>query len=380
SVGMAGAFAAIADDATALSINPAGCAFAEPGGLVALELVLAPRSYVPIDAAGTRGPSEDASAFAPAPVLGILFKPGGADSPVTLGVGAWNSYGGILSWDPPASDQVAAITKSEELAFDVVMGGGWKIDDRFAIGASLRMGLGLFAVTAQKKPVNSDLSAIGIGVGANVGVMIRPTPTISIGAGWRSAMNVTTSGSGTLDIANVPTNVDDEHIQHWPQALSTSVAIAPSPDFLVAAQVDWTGWSSFESLDITFPGQSTGLNQHFDLDWKDTFTIRLGGQYHLGGRTMVRGGVLWDGNAVPDRTIERQYLDSSKYSASLGATFGVSSRMVLDVGADAVFGPKRVVADNSGSVSAQWPEQVNTSPGEHSGQVFTLVSGLRIAL
>jgi long-chain fatty acid transport protein len=386
SVGMAGAFGAFADDATALNVNPAGLAYALPSALVALELVYAPRSYTcegdnTVCGADPEGNSyagldQKAAALAPAPVLGVVIKPGGPDSDFAIAIGAWNTFGGILHWDEFDNPRKPAVDGSTELVFELAGGFGYRIDERFAIGAGIRLGFGLFGVKAKAKPVDTDLSAFGIGVGASAGVMIRPSSRLSIGAGWRSTMSVTTSGSGEL-VTSGPMNVDAEHVQQWPQSLALSAAYAATDQLVVAGQLDWTGWSRFESLDIVFPAQ-TNLNQHFDLDWSDTFTVRLGAQYRVSDKLAVRGGALRDGNAVPDRTIERQYLDSTKYSVSAGTSVVLSPKMALDVGVDAVFGPVRVVEDNSAEVA--WPEQRNISPGEHSGQVFTLASGLRIAL
>jgi hypothetical protein len=54
--------------------------------------------------------------------------------------------------------------------------------------------------------------------------------------------------------------------------------------------------------------------------------------------------------------------------------------VVLDVTANAVAGPVRTVEDNSMDVPSQWPEEVNDAPGEHSGEVFTFSTGVRILL
>ncbi len=383
SVGMAGAFAAFADDATALNVNPAGLAYALPSALVALELVYAPRSYTcegdntvcgqDLEGNSYAGLDQKAAALAPAPVLGVVFKPGGPGGDVTLAIGAWNTFGGILHWDEFSNPSKPAVDASTELVFELAGGFGYRIDERFAIGAGVRLGFGLFGVKAKSKPKDTDISAFGIGIGLSAGVMVRPSPRVSIGVGWRSTMDVNTAGTGTVDVPP-PTNVDADHVQHWPQSVAASVAFAATDALVIAAEVDWTGWSRFETLLI----ETTVLDQEFDLDWSDTFTVRLGAQYRASDKLALRGGVLWDGNAVPDRTIERQYLDSNKYSVSAGTSVVLSPKMALDVGVDAVFGPVRVVEDNSAEVA--WPEQRNISPGEHSGQVFTLASGLRIAL
>ena len=383
SIGMGGAFAAVADDAYCLHANPAGCAFADVGVLAALEFVYAPRTYKPTE--GELIPDQqDAAAIAPAPVLGVLFKPGGRDSDLTVGIGAWNTFGGILSWeevDPDMNPLTALppqITDIEELVFEVNMGAGWRINDRVAIGAGIRFGIGLFAVTAKNKPLDADISGQGVGVGATAGLMLRPTNRVSIGVGWRSDLDVTTAGNG--DLEGQPT-LDAEHVQQWPQSLSASIAFAASDALVLAGQVDWTQWSKFESLDVHFPANPMlDANTHYELDWDDSLTFRLGGQLRASRSLLVRAGFLYDQNAVPDRTIERQYLDANKFGGSLGTSITLSKRMILDVAVDVVGGPARTVPDNSMDIPDEWGVQENVAPGEHNGQVFTLASGLRIAL
>ncbi len=383
SAGLAGAFAAIADDASALYANPAGMGFATPGVLASVELVVAPRTYVcksscPPD---LEGESQDATAVAPVPVVGVLFKPGGADSSVTLGIGAWNSFGGILHWDKGAED-VAAVNSTSNVVFELGVGVGWKVDEHVSLGAAIRLGIGVFAVDTTRKPSDLEASAFGIGVGASAGIMVRPNDRWSLGLAWRSNLDVTTSGSGTLEDTAIPRmDVDIEHVQRWPQSVSLAATFAATRTLTLALQLDWTQWSRFESLDITFPGNE-GFNAsgHFDLDWSDQFAIRAGAQYQVSKSLIVRGGLAFDSSAVPDRTIERQYLDADKFGLAAGASIGLSKRMILDLGLNAVGGPARQVPDTTADVPGSWPSQRNLAPGDHNGQVFTLASGVRIAL
>ncbi len=378
-VGLAGAFGAVADDASCLDVNPAGCAFAEAGWLAALELVYAPRTYVPITDAGGREPAEDATAVAPAPVVGVLFKPGGRDGALTVGVGAWNTFGGALEWDRFEDPDKPAVNKSRDLVFELAAGAGWAVNDRVAIGAALRVGLGLFAIDASAMPVDTELSASGIGVGATAGVMIHATDELTVGLGWRSNLDVTTTGSADLTLPGGPLHADAEHQQRWPQSASLSAAYAASEDLLFTCQLDWTQWSRFEELVIEFPGAGATPPQIFPLDWSDVLTFRLGGQYTASSGLQLRGGLLRDGSAVPDRTIERQYLDATKYGLALGASVDISARVVIDAALDLVGGPKRTVPDNAADVGA-WTEMANAAPGEHNGQVVTVATGVRISL
>jgi long-chain fatty acid transport protein len=384
SSGMGGAFGAIADDPSCLVANPGGCGFDDAGGLVSLDVVYAPRSYVPLKADGTMGPAQDAAAVAPAPTVGFLFRPG-PDSHIVFGVGAWNSFGGTIHWDStkasdpdPTNYPNGSLDSSTELVFEAGLGAAWAIDDHVSVGATARLGLGLFGVTATQMPANADLSANGVGIGAGAGVLVKATNKLSFGLAWKSDMDVKTTGSGTFQATGQPSmDVDVVHVQHWPQSFTLATAFHATTSLTVAAQVDWVQWSRFESLDIHFPG-SDSLDQHFVLDWSDSITARVGVSMQSGKNLTLRGGLLYDSNSVPDRTIARQYLDGPKVGVSAGASVGLSSRLILDVAADAVAGPTRHIADNT-DMATGWPEQQNDAPGDHSGQVFTLTTGLRFA-
>ena len=144
---------------------------------------------------------------------------------------------------------------------------------------------------------------------------------------------------------------------------------------MIGAQLDWTQWSRYERLIV----HTSASDQTYDLDWSDTASARLGVGW-TSGKLALRGGVLFDQNAVPDLTIQRQYLDGNKLGVAAGGSYQVASRVIVDVTADVAGGPTRKVPDNSSTVPTGWGAQVNFAPGEHAGQVFTLAAGARIAL
>jgi long-chain fatty acid transport protein len=371
-VGFAGAFTAIADDPTALHYNPAGLGFLSANDVqVGLELVVAPRTFVPIDAAGERGASQDATPVAPLPSLGFAYRLTQDDVPTgaVIGIGLWNSYGGSLEYDP-LPPGTPAINSTTEAVLEVVPGVGYQINDVVAVGIGVRVGIGLFDANTSVKPLDTTLSTRGVGIGASIGILVRPTDSLSLGAVWRSPLDVTVKGQGTLGTTPVM-DVDVEHTQHWPQSAGLSAALRPIPALLVAAQVDWTQWSRLDDLQIVFPAQSA-FNQTFPLDWRDSWALRLGGELRASDRAQLRLGVSYDTNAVPDRTIERQYLDGDKLSGTAGASLQLSRSMRIDLAFEVMLGQPRTVADNSDEArDAGWLEHANVAPGEYNGDVFT---------
>jgi long-chain fatty acid transport protein len=390
-VALGGAFTAIADDTTAWYYNPAGAAWADDAVSLGLEAVYAPRSYTPLpDSTGAPQPAQKAAALAPVPTLGVVIHPrtDGVPSRLAVGAGIWNVFGGQISFDKFADPNKKAVNSSTDLVFELGAGVAYEVDDVLAIGGDIRMGLGLFSVDASANPIDSTLSAVGVGVGANLGVMLRPVHGLQLGATWRSGMNVSTQGSGTTGSGATITNVDVQQVQRWPQVASLGAAVSAGSHLRLSGQVDWTQWSKFRTLLIEFPG-TPGANQTFDLGWQDTWTYRAGAEWRLPGGA-VRVGGYYDTNAVPDRSIERQYLDNNKKGVSAGGS-GIFGKWRVDGAIDFTLPGTRTVPDNSADYPG-WPSPgpglggappnvgANTAPGDYYGYVVTIELALARSL
>ena len=372
-VGIGGAFTAIADDPSALHFNPAGAAWADAGFMIGVEVVDAPRTYTPIDADGNRGAAQEAKPLVPVPAAGVLvrFEQDDVPSRITFGAGLWNTFGGSLDYDRFPDPNTPAINSTEDLALELAVGGAYEVDDMLAIGAAVRLGLGIFSVDASAHPLDSNLSGVGLGVGATVGVMFRPVDAFTLGAAWRTPLTIATAGSGTIATGGTDMDVDFEHVQHWPQQASFGVVIAPVRTVKVAAQADWTQWSTNTSLVLDFPS-SPSLRQVFPLDWQDSFAFRGGLEVAPTHMLRLRAGGYYDSNAVPDRTIERQYQDVNKFGASAGGTVHLGSDWRIDAAFDYALPASRIVPDNRRDLPPQWTADANTAPGEYESSYLTV--------
>lgn len=363
---LGGAFVAVADDATAWHFNPAGTVFAGANVHLGAELVIAPRTFKPLDSSQPEQSPE--TPIVPLPALGVVAKVGDR---VTLGAGAWNTYGGQLTY--PDQGLRGVIDHSQNAVFELVGGVGYQVNERVAIGGTVRLGIGLFKVQTTAKPVDSDLSASGVGLGASLGAMWRASEKVTVGASWRSGLDVRTTGDGSLMLPAGPLPVEVVHTQTWPQSASVGSAVAVSPRVMWSVELGWTQWSRFETLDVTFPGTEQ-VNQSFPLDWVDNYSVRSGVQWKVSPGLALRTGLYFDTNAIPDQNIERQYLDRNKLGGSLG--FGLGSGVWrFDFGADFLGGAGRTVPDNSAEVGA-FPELANAAPGEYSSLLFTFEAAL----
>ena len=366
--GMGGAWNVWADDATAVYFNPAALDNADEELEVGAEYVYGPRSYTPLADDGTKGPAQKTTVSAPLPVLGVVGRLTGDDdrpSRFTIGGAIYNSYGGQVSF-PVTGDP--ALDSTEDAVIEAAVGTGFRVSDKLVLGASLRLGIGLFSLDATQNPFDAHLSANGVGGAFAFGALFKPTDNVRLGVAWRSPMRITTDGSGTITL---PAGVTPEGVRHdqvWPQSASLALGVRATPDLKLTVQGDWVQWSQLKDLTVQFPANSS-LDQVYREDWKDNWAARVGGEYSFGAAA-VRAGAYIDTNAVPDRTIERQYFDLLKIGVSAGASVRTSGWR-FDGAVD--FGPPntRSVPNNHAATSA-FPADRNKAPGDYKGTLLTI--------
>lgn len=364
-VGMGGAWTAFVDDSTAVWFNPGALSDVEPQANVGAEVVVGPRTFTPVADDGTRGPAQEATVVAPVPSAGVVgrFSYDGQPSRFTLGGGVWNTFGGKVAF--PKSG-MPALDSTEDAVVEASAGTAVRISDKLSIGAALRVGIGLFSVESTQMPYDAELSATGVGVAMAWGMLWKPVDKVRVGLAWRAPMNITTTGSGQLDGASGLEQVSVEHEQAWPQSASLGLGIAATPALRLAAQVDWVQWSTVTDLVVKLPG-SGNPDQIYREDWDDSWTVRLGGDYAVSKAVALRAGAYVDTAAVPDRTIERQYLDSRKIGVAGGGSFRFGAWRV-DAAVDFVLPNTRTVPQNT----ATTPDYDRAkAPGDYRGTLLT---------
>jgi len=345
-IGMGGAFAAVADDPWAIWHNPSGLAFPDETQ-VSLDLALlslnrqwTPPSHATID-------ENTAPQIVPG-IAGSTRFAFGRDKParLALGVGFYVSYGGKISFDPAAVANTvpntmtgtnAGITETGITLFEVTPAVAYQVADVLSLGFVLRVGIATFDVNDDEPAFSaSNLSATGAGIGASFSATLRPHPRVSLAAVYRTTLSTTVTGNGNISVAKGPSMKRDMSLDIvWPQSASLGVSVRVLPFLRLAAQGDWTAWSSIQQLVVQFSPAGT-LSQTKQMQFNDSFTLHLGAEGTF-SRFAVRAGFAVDGNAIPDATTRRETRDGMKYDATVG--FGVRVwRLRIDAAFDYLFG------------------------------------------
>jgi long-chain fatty acid transport protein len=220
------------------------------------------------------------------------------------------------------------------------------------------------------------------GWGWNVGLMFKPIESISIGAAYRSKINVDYEGEATFTTrdtgnaylnqivaASLPTgNPPVTTSIDFPSTLNLGVGIQLPAQFLLALEADWTEWSRFASLDIRFP-TLPGRDLFRPTLWEDTWAYRVGLEKGF-GNWAVRVGYYYDNTPQPDFDVSPILPDSDRnvYTGGFGYN---TERWGFDVAAlYLVFKDRSVVPPTP---------QTDNYFGTYSENALILTAGLRVA-
>ena len=380
-VGLGGAFTAVADDPSAVWYNPAGTAFyGDNVVLIGGELVILDRAYKPsagspLGMAGVGDYIHENTAPQFTPVIGITTRFGYGKQPPSrfaLSLAVYNPYGGAISFKSSdvmdkgiLSTTIADIEISPTLAYQVT--------DILSIGASLRIGVGLFNVDDSENTFHAKMSANGVGVGGALGVMVRPHWRVQVGAVYRTPLSIDMKGSGPLTVGTQPSmNASAALKVTWPQSAGLGVAVWPHRRLMASIQGDWTGWSSVQRLDVAI---GTLQPQTKWMRYRDTYALHLGLQAVFTRFLVGRVGYTFDSNAIPDRDMRRENEDANKHT--LGFGLGLHFwKLFIDLAFEALLptGPRTI----GNQVTAPPPTNgAENEAGSYDSRVYSLELGLQ---
>jgi len=375
-LGIGGAGFAGVPNPTTIHYNPAGLTLSrETVAIGGLELVAAPRRYTPLSGAT----EETVGGLIPVPSLGItsrLASRGGEGAlPVALGLAFYNSFGGQIEFDADAVTE--GITRSSIVLLEIVPSVAYEVTSQLSLGLGVRVGIGQFDLKNTERSgvtlAPSELSGSGVKAGFSLGATYQPARWLRLGVVYASPMSVEMKGEGEVELNPGDPRQDNVSLtMPWPQWAALGGALQLDP-VTVYLGVRWIDWSSFERLRVDLSVINDVIE---DLDFSDGISAHLGAEWKVIERLTLRGGVSYDSNTIPDRTVERQYFDAPKVTMALGGSVTVWSTLAVDLAYEILLGPEREVPDVVETVKGT-DVHVNAAPGAYSSMVHSVAVGLR---
>ncbi len=350
--GQGTAFAAQADDPSAIHFNPAGLTQLRgvqfSGGLL---LVGAKVKFKGANGARVNGDFGGTIAWPPPTHLYLTGNLGDLGSETfkdwTVGLGLTNPFG--ISVDYPKDSQVALVAANVELPLiDIKPTLGWKFNEYIALGGGLDIytfasflgeGHGQIQQTAAPGnafgfPAGTSLEANGTdtALGFNASVLWTPLrnadgkPLLNLAFVFHSGADLDIEGqfraNGAL-VADLKTTIELPNIFTW------GVAFWPMRDrdreWKIEIDVDYEDWKDFQDLNLNL---SNGTTVPFSRKYGDAFVIMVGTEYKWLQPTWLpdwqvasRLGYVYSETPIPSSTFEPGVPDSPYSAPSVGFGF-----------------------------------------------------------
>ncbi|MBE0645187.1 MAG: outer membrane protein transport protein [Bacteroidetes bacterium] len=343
----AGAFAARANDPSAIFFNPAGLSFQRGAHLMAGATLITPSYsyYGPSNLNSNEQWDMETKMFYPPNLYLTNTWTDGMLKGLAVGIGVTTPYGLGTEWEDNWVGR--AVTREIELqTFYVMPTVSYAFNDFISVGAGLNI---VFSNVTLRRAVTNfeptmDLELEGTGntaISWNAGVMFRPLENVSLGFTYRAETKLEFEGTANFHPpasleplfpgGDVKTGINP------PATWFAGVAWSPVDNFDLEFDFQGIQWSSYDKLTIDFvtDAQNTPGVKQDDVtsakDYEDTWIARFGMEYRLTGTGLaLRAGYFYDKNPVPDKSLEPLLPDADRHGLNIGIGFDVLSSITLD--------------------------------------------------
>lgn len=310
--GRGNAYVATADHASAVHYNPAGLSLQE--GIQSQTMFYG--SSLEIDFSGDSG---DFSHSQVSPSLAYFFNYAGLmDGDLALGLGLTVPHGLGIEYD----EDYPLRTKgySGYLAHLVVSPAiSYRLNDQWSVGGVLNYAHDDYELKQgiATKGDSFVFDGSGSGWGYTLGLMFRPDEKWSFGLTYRSSIRSEIDGTATID-AIIPATFQSEESAstefNYPSQLILGAAYRIGEKWDVEANLQWSGWSSFD--DFTIKKGSGDLVAPFD--YKDTLAFGVGATYALTNHSNLHFGYFYSEAAAPEETYNPLIANVDVHTFSVG--------------------------------------------------------------
>jgi long-chain fatty acid transport protein len=346
-LGRAGGRIAQIDDASAIQQNPANLV-----DVAGMEFQLTPSIvYINADFKSTTT-GQSATTEQPWKLLPNLFASAPlCDGKIAVGLGVTVPFGlsndwdensaafarptGILRYQTPNFAELQTINVNPTVSF--------KLGDHFQVGAGLDVMWSkvtlkqfypwfIFPGSTGTEP-DGNLKAEGTGwaVGGNIGLTWAITEKQRLAVTYRSPMTVHYDGdfevnniTPTAAFLGATSRSDFSTKVGFPSVVALGYGIEITKNIRLEADAEWVQFSRFKSLDLNVGNNAFLLpSSKFAQNWRDTFTVGIGGDWRFAPNWVVRAGYQFYQSPVPESTFSPTIPDADQnvFTFGLGYTY-----------------------------------------------------------
>jgi long-chain fatty acid transport protein len=283
------------------------------------------------------------------------------------------SAGGFGYTEVTAAADMSGLTA---FGFSGKIGIAYRLNDNFTVGATYTSPS---ALTFKNGRAKMDMTAqLNNAFGLAVQGYIAHNP----GATQTQAQQAVMAQFGGLGIdlsKGVAASYDLEAKMKFPQSFGVGLGYKVAQNLQFALDVEWVNWkNAFDKMGLALSngdnanvnrmlGNSGNVGLDFPLNWKDSYSIRLGLEYAASAPLTLRAGYAYGSNPVPESTIFPVFPAVVENHVMIGASY----RLIEVLSLNAAY---ELALNNSETASSQsmLAQEYNNSVSQLSESIFHL--------
>ena len=304
------AFAATADNPSAIYYNPAGITQLEGQNLQfgLYSIVVNSRYRSPLgNTAETKLELQGAPQF--------YYTRSPQDKPYTLGLGMYAPYGLGLQW--PSDTGFRSISLEARLMYasiNPVLAWEFSPTLSLAVGPTLNVAQARLRSGVPNTTSDFKFHGEGFGLGVNAGLLWRPSEQWALGLNYRGPTEIEFSGkSGAGPF--LPKE-DTSGSINFPQYAVIGLSYRPNKNWNFEADVDYTDWDVFNS--VRFNKATAPFTVAFNF--KSSLMYEVGATRYLDRGYAVSAGYFFSEHSNPERNFNPAVPDTDQHSISFGVS------------------------------------------------------------
>ncbi len=338
-IGMAHVGIGLVQDAATVYFNPAGLSFIDNQVNAGVSIIV-PRTQF-LDANTNISTYAVNQAFSPFSLYASYALP---NTPLSVGLGIYTPFGSGIKYPTNWTGRFVLTDISlQAVYFQPTI--AYKVSDNLSLGAGFVYSSG--GVILEKQiPLQSAgagaeagaaLDGHANGWGYNLGAYFKAGENFSGGITYHSRVDMKVD-DGTASFTNIPTglagsfpNTTFDTELPLPSELGVGVAYKLNKDLLLAVDMNYTFWNSFQSLGFDYQDNTDKLTDDVSpRNYENALAVRAGMQWCPTKRLALRTGIFYDQTPVQDEYVNPELPDNDKLGVTLGFSYWLEDRFSID--------------------------------------------------
>ncbi len=258
---------------------------------------------------------------------------------ITIGLGIYTPFGSSSTWDDNWSGKYL-IRNISLKSFFIQPTVSYKVNDKLGIGAGFTYVIGNVKLNkaVAYNNASSELEGSGSNIGFNIGIYYKPCEKLSIGIDYRSKVNMKVE-NGDANFYGIPTalssvipskNKFDAELP-LPANLDFGISYQVTEKLLLAAEINYVAWGTYDSLIFKFKENGEALDSHNPRKYKDSWIMRIGGEYALSEKLILRAGGYYDPSPCNDNYFNPETVSLNTVAFTLGLSYMPTDKISIDL-------------------------------------------------